>query len=100
MRVKKYLLFDDLRKIGSYSTLKEVYDTGKIKQKLVYFYRKFSAEGIYIKDNITVYCMRDQEARCIFLAHTLNRWARLKNDTFKMNEVLTQAVKEITGQQL
>ena len=100
MRAQKYLLFDDLRKIGAYSTLKDVYDTGLIKQKLVYFYRKFSENGCYIHKNICVYSMRDQDARCLFLAHTLSRWATLKLDTFKMNEVLTRAVKEITGQSL
>lgn len=100
MRQKRYLLFDDLRKIGAYSTLKEVYATGLIKQKLAYFYRKFSESGCYIHKNICVYSMRDQDARCLFLAHTINRWAGLKSDTFKMNEVLTRAIKEITGQNL
>ena len=100
MRQKKYLLYDDLRKIGSYCTLKEVYDTGLIKQKLAYFYHKFSDSGCYIHKNICVYSIRDQEARVLFLAHTINRWAGLKSDTFKLNDILTRAVKEITGQSL
>ena len=100
MRQKKYLLFDDLRKIGAFATLGEVYATGKIKQAKGYFFRRFSEMGCYLNDNISVYRMRDHEARCLFRAHTLNRWVERKSDTFTLNVALTKAVKEITGQDL
>ena len=100
MRPEKYYLYDDMRKIGIYQTLKEIYETGYIKQKLTYFYRVFSRDGVYLKDNICVIPIRNQFARCLFLAHTINRRAKLCPDVFKMDTVLSNAVKEITGNEL
>lgn len=97
MKKARYYLYDDLRKIGTYTTLKEVYDTGYITQKKAYFYKVFAHEGHYFKDNICVFPIREQIARCLFLAHTIHRRAELCPDVFKMDTVLSRAVKEITG---
>jgi hypothetical protein len=100
MRNKRYKLFDDMRDMGSYATLKEVYDTGLIDATITYFYRRFSEEGCYINDNICVYTIRDQKARCLFLANIINRRAKLSPDTFKLDTILTRTVKELTGNEL
>lgn len=96
MREKRYMVYDDMRHVGTYRTLKEVYDTGLIKSAITYFYRKFSEDGCFINENICVYGLRDQKARCLFLAHILNRRVRLNPDTFKTDKILTQAVKDLT----
>ena len=100
MKVKRYRLFDDMRDMGSYATLKEVYDTGLIKAKLSYFYRKFSEDRVFIDENICVYPSRDQVARCAFLANIITRQSKLSPDTFKLDTILTRTVKELTGQYL
>lgn len=97
MRSKRYRVYDDMRDMGSFATLKEVYDTGLIDATITYFYRKFSEDGVYINNNICVYTSRDQKARCLFLANIINRQAKLSPDTFKLDTILTQTVKELTG---
>jgi len=97
MRAKRYRVFDDMRDMGSYATLKEVYETGLIESTITYFYRKFSEDGCYINNNICVYTSRDQKARCLFLANIINRQAKLSPDTFKLDTILTKTVKELTN---
>lgn len=97
MRAKKYRVYDDMRDMGSFATLKEVYDTGLIDATRTYFYRRFSEDGCYINKNICVYHTRDQKARCLFLANIINRQARLSPDTFKIDTILTRTVRELTG---
>ena len=82
MRAKRYRVFDDMRDMGSYATLKEVYETGLIESTITYFYSKFS---------------EDQKARCLFLANSINRQAKLSPGTFKLDTILTKTVKELTN---
>ena len=97
MKCKRYKIYDDMRELGSYSTLKQVYDTGLIDSSITYFYRKFSENDCYINDNICVLATRDQKARCLYLSHIINRQARLNPNTYKLDNVLTKAVKELTN---
>lgn len=100
MKQKRYVMYDDMRKIGTYYTLKEVYDTGLIKCNRIYFHRAFSRESCYLKDNICVYPIREQAARCLFLAHLIQRRAKSSPNTFLVDNVLTRALKEITNCEL
>lgn len=97
MRVKRYKVFDDMREVGQYSTLKEIYDTGIIKCCRTYFYKKFSDERCYIDNNICVLSVKYPKARCLFLSNLINRQAKLSPDTYKVDLILTRAVKELTN---
>ena len=100
MRRAKYIMYDDMRMVGTYKTLAEAYDTGLIKQTRQYFYKRYAVDKCYIYKNICVYSLRNQSARCLFLGNIINRFAALSSNTFKLNDVLTKAAKEITGHEL
>ena len=93
----KYIVMDDMRRLGSFARLKEVYDAGFIKGNLCYFYQKFEKERFYHKDNIMVYNYRDYASRCAFLGYMIYRRAMLSPDPTKTGAILSKALKEITN---
>lgn len=99
-KYKRYELYDDLRKVGTFSSLNDVFNTGLIKSNKTYFYRVFARERFYTKENICVFDKCDVGARCVWLGHQISRRARLCPDTGKLNMALTKALKDITGIEL
>lgn len=100
MRAKKYIVYDDLRKVGTFQTLKQVFDTGLIKGNKTYFYKMYAENQYYFNDNIFVYDYRDKEARCVFLGTMICRRAKLCPNISELDKKLTDVLKQIIGREL
>lgn len=99
-KYKKYVVYDDLRKIGEFSSINSVFNTGLIKSNKTYFYRLFAREHFYMKDNIFVFDKNDICARCCFYGNQISRRARLCPDPVKTIQILERTLKEMSGIEL
>ncbi len=99
-KYKRYVLYDDLRKVGEYHSLNEVYNTGMIRSNKTYFYHVFAMEHFYMKDNIFVFDKNDICARCYFYGNQISRRARLCPDPVKTIQILERTLKDISGIEL
>ena len=92
---KKYIVMDDLLRLGCFSKLKEVFDSGFVGKNLNYFYQKYGKNRFYCKDNIMVYNYCDSASRCAFLGYMIYRRAMLTPDVYKTSQILSEALKQI-----
>lgn len=99
-KCERYVLYDDLRKVGVYKSLNDAFKTGLIKSNKTYFYRVFARDRFYGKENIFLFDKNDIGAKCAFYGEQIAKRARMCPDPVKTMQTLIMTLKDISGIEL
>lgn len=98
--MNRFIVYDDLRKVGEFARLVDVYNTGLIDKHKTYFYKVFAENEFYHDNNIFVFRINDNAAEIMYLGLEVARLAKNSPNVVGLKKTLIKVLEGITGQSL
>ena len=95
-----YVVYDDLREVGRFKKLTEVYRTGLIKYHLRNLQKFIRENEFYHDDNIFVFDINNKNARVRYLGECIARRAAINPDVYGLERILVNTLSSMLGREL